>query len=110
MARKLLPVLFFLFMQLAVFAQQSGTPFITNFTTDTYKASKQNWAAVQDQRGILYFANNDGILEYDGVTWRLINIGAVRTLAIDSTERIYVGQSGDLGFFPNILYFLNPAT
>jgi len=41
------------------------------------------------------------VLEYDGVSWRLIstpNKSGVRSLAIDANGRIYVGAVGDLGY------------
>jgi hypothetical protein len=41
----------------SLFAQ---TPFIRNFPTEEYKAYSQNWAMVQDQRGIIYFGNQYG--------------------------------------------------
>lgn len=77
----------------------SQTPFISNFPPDVYKAATQNWAIVQDRRGVLFFGNNDGVLEYDGNTWRLIKTPTlVRCLAIDSNGRIYVGIRGDFGY------------
>ena len=44
---------------------------------------------------------NPGVLEYDGSTWRLIevpNSSTVRSLAIDERGRVYVGGVGDFGF------------
>ena len=57
-------------------------------------------------RGILYFANTVGIMEFDGVDWRLINTSnnsAVKSLATDTaTGRVYVGAKGDFGYLhPN---------
>ena len=81
--------LFILMLTPVLFAQASGTagkPFITNFSPKEYGAGPQNWAVVQDQRGVMYFGNSNGILEYDGSNWRLIqlpNSSTVRSLAID---------------------------
>lgn len=75
------------------------TPFIRNFTSEDYKSSGQNWSIAQDHRGIMYFANNNGVLEYDGFSWRIIITETrVRSLCIDSTGLIYVGQENDFGF------------
>ena len=49
-----------------------GIPYFKNYTVDDYKASKQNWMAAQDHRGVLYFGNNMGVLEYDGHDWTII--------------------------------------
>jgi signal transduction histidine kinase/DNA-binding response OmpR family regulator len=80
---------------------QKGLPFITNYTTDDYKASLQNWAIIQDNQGVMYFANNSGILQFDGSSWRLIKTPGettVRSFAKDSHGRIYVGGIGEVGY------------
>lgn len=80
---------------------QQSLPFITNYATDEYKAAFQNWALVQGNNGIIYAANNSGVLEYDGVTWQLIPTtegNPVRSLAKDASGRIYVGGSGEVGY------------
>ena len=51
-----------------------GTPFIHNFTPDEFGGGLQNWAVTQDERGVMYFANQAGLLEFDGVNWKLIEI------------------------------------
>ena len=78
-----------------------GKPVLRTWLPKEYGAQAQNWAIVQDQRGVMYFGNNDGVLEYDGVAWRLIrlsNLSACRSLALDQSGRIYVGGMGDLGY------------
>ena len=50
----------------------------------------------------MYFANNDGLLSFDGTFWRkyeLPNRTIVRSVAIDNENRIYVGGQGEIGFF-----------
>ncbi len=78
-----------------------GSPFIRNYTPKEYNGKSQNWAIVQDKRGIMYFGNNDGILEYDSKNWKLIKVSNnshVRSLAIDSNNTIYVGASDEFGY------------
>ncbi len=82
-------------------APTAGRPFIRNYNPKEYGAAFNYWAIAQDQRGVMYFGNWNGILEYDGVSWRLIstpNKSGVRSLAIDANGRIYVGAVGDLGY------------
>lgn len=79
---------------------ESGLPFLTNFSQKTYQAHGQNYQVQQDQRGIIYVANNDGILEYDGISWRKITLPAQatpRSLAIGPPGTIYVGADDELG-------------
>jgi len=46
-----------------------GSFFIRNYPPDEYGAHNQNWAILQDSRGVMYFGNSDGALEYDGESW-----------------------------------------
>ncbi len=70
-----------------------GDTFIRNFSDLEYEHQPQNWGMVQAQNGILYFANQGGILEYDGVSWRVYyNDGhEMHSLAIDDTGTIFIG-------------------
>jgi hypothetical protein len=55
----------------------------------------------QDKNGIIYFANNDGLLTFDGNFWRRYSLPdktKVRSIAIDK-DRIYVGGQSELGYF-----------
>ncbi len=50
----------------------------------------------------MYFANNNGLLEFDGNNWRLLPIDngtIVRSTRMGSQGRIYVGGQGDFGYF-----------
>ncbi len=82
----------------------SGSPSIKNFTKKEYNAGQQNWSILQDNRGIMYFANNSGVLEYDGTHWRLIELSNntnARSLAISAQGVIYVGGQNEIGYlFP----------
>ena len=82
-------------------ARESGNPFIRNFSPREHGGEAQNWAIVQDPRGIIYVGNNQGVLEYDGVAWRLIQTPRktmVRSLAVDGSGRVYVGAVGEIGY------------
>jgi signal transduction histidine kinase/DNA-binding response OmpR family regulator len=49
----------------------------------------------------MYFGNTDGILEFDGRSWRLIKIpnnSVVRSLCIDNEGKIYVAASSEFGY------------
>src|ERR1035437_8138151 len=84
-----------------VYIGEKGLYPIYNYSAKTYNAAPQNWAIVQDKRGVIYLGNNQGILEYDGVSWRMIvvtNETNVRSLAIDDKGKIYVGAHGEFGY------------
>lgn len=99
--RQLLFLLLFLISFTGGHAQSSGIPFIQNYKPRIYKASSTNYDIVQDARGLMYFANFRGVLEYDGVNWRLFplsNGAAVRSLASDSIGTVYIGGIGEMGY------------
>jgi signal transduction histidine kinase/CheY-like chemotaxis protein/ligand-binding sensor domain-containing protein len=80
---------------------EAGRPFVRTYDPEEYGAQEQDWAVVQDDRGVIYVGNNSGVLEYDGVSWRLIQVpnqSVVRSLAKDKEGRIYVGALGDFGY------------
>jgi signal transduction histidine kinase/CheY-like chemotaxis protein/ligand-binding sensor domain-containing protein len=90
------------------FAQERevGRPFLQNFALRDYHAHNQNWVAVQDAKGVLYFGNKNVILEYDGVAWQKILVNRttyVRGLAIEpGTDTIFVGGVDELGYFKTV--------
>ncbi len=78
-----------------------GIPYIKNYSSEEFHASDQNWAIYQAHSGIMYFGNTLGILEFDGMSWRLIrlpNNSAVRSITEGNDGRIYVGGSNELGY------------
>ena len=106
---KLTHIFFFILFFISsnqLLAQQyttKGNPYIQNYNDKDFNTSEnQTWAITQDHRGIMYFGNNCGLLEFDGTNWRLIempNKSSVRSLGIDTiTNIIYVGATGDFGY------------
>jgi AraC family transcriptional regulator, chitin signaling transcriptional activator len=92
-------LLFFLFFTLAVFSQD--LPPIIQYPTSAYNAGNQNWMISQDDNGYIYFANNSGLLEYNGASWSLYptpNETILRSVkAID--DKIYTGAYMEFGYW-----------
>ncbi len=81
--------------------QEAGLPFLQNFKPKDYDGMPQNWAIVQDRRGVMYFGNTDCVLEYDGSTWRKISLPGSLTahsLVLDEQGQIIVGGINELGY------------
>jgi ligand-binding sensor domain-containing protein/DNA-binding CsgD family transcriptional regulator len=77
-------------------------PDIINFDNGTYGGGTHNWDIQQDSNGVLYFANDEGLLTYDGSRWKIYplpNKTIVRSIKIAPDNRIYVGGQGDFGYF-----------
>ncbi|OFX22835.1 MAG: hypothetical protein A2041_10060 [Bacteroidetes bacterium GWA2_31_9b] len=83
-------------------SQERGLLLSKYYSAKDYNSGTQNWAIVQDNRGIMYFGNAFGVLEYDGETWRTIRVAnnsAVRSLAIDNNNNIiYSGAYDEMGY------------
>lgn len=78
-----------------------GKPFIKNYTPSDYHAHDQNWCMTQDQRGVLYVGNSTGLLEFDGVKWKTLEIpnkSSVRSLLLGKDGVIYIGAQSFLGY------------
>uniref|UniRef100_UPI0032166A54 ligand-binding sensor domain-containing protein n=1 Tax=uncultured Draconibacterium sp. TaxID=1573823 RepID=UPI0032166A54 len=90
-----------LLLPIYTFAQVKfiGTPNIQNYSKTVYKAGTQNWDIAEDKNGFMYFANNDGVLVFDGFHWELIEVplSVVRSVLVDSQDRIFVGLLYDFG-------------
>ncbi len=79
-----------------------GLPFVRHYDRTAYAAGAETWDITQDQKGLMYFANQEGLLQFDGNTWELYtlpNKTMVRSVAIDSLNRIFVGGQSEFGFF-----------
>src|ERR1700678_2600986 len=76
-----------------------GIPDIINYSRDIYNAGTQNRGIVQDKNGVMYFANYEGLLTFDGNYWKnypLPNKTVVRSIAMGEDNRIYAGGQEDL--------------
>lgn len=79
---------------------ERGVPLYRTFTPRDYDAHRINFAITQDKRGLLYFGNFAGVLEYDGINWRKIqtqNITRVSALMTSKSGNIFVGANGEFG-------------
>ena len=80
---------------------EHGLPIIKNYTPEEYEAFDQNFQITQDSFGVLYFANGDGVLIYDGENWELIplaNNGIAYSIHCTNDQVIYVGGSREIGY------------
>jgi hypothetical protein len=78
-------------------------PSIRNFNRKVSMAGTQNWHIIQHKNDWMYFANNKGLLEYDGKRWTtypIRNYTNVRSLYYDEqSDRIYAGAFNEFGYY-----------
>ncbi|MDP4277779.1 MAG: two-component regulator propeller domain-containing protein, partial [Bacteroidota bacterium] len=81
---------------------QGFTPIVTQFTKKDYNAANQNWSVGQGKDGIMYFGNNQGLLQFDGSRWELCHMPEnkiVRSLLVAGKRLIFVGSFEEFGYF-----------
>ncbi|MDN3584813.1 ligand-binding sensor domain-containing protein [Mucilaginibacter flavus] len=73
-----------------------------NFDKKQYNAGTQNWKIKQDAQGRVYFANNEGVLVFDGAYWQLYplpNKTIVRSIEFGKDKKLYAGGQDEMGYF-----------
>lgn len=98
MIKKLLS-LYLLFATFSMYAQE--LPPIVKFNAGAYNGGNQNWMISQDNNRFMYFANNEGLLEYNGMSWTLYpspNETIIRSVKVIG-KRIYTGCYMEFGFW-----------
>ena len=93
-----------LFSTLSIVAQikSIGTPFITNYSRSNYNAGSQTWDIEQGNNGMMYFANNNGLLEYDGHYWKVYpmpNNSIIHSIKNGNDSIMYAGGFNEFGYY-----------
>ncbi|OXA86378.1 triple tyrosine motif-containing protein [Flavobacterium hercynium] len=76
-------------------------PPIIKYASTTYGAGNQSWMISQDEQNYLYFANNEGLLEFNGTNWELYptpNETIMRSVKVID-NKIYTGCYMNFGFW-----------
>lgn len=96
----------FLFaLSLGTMAVGQEYPSVMSFAPEKYGAENQNWDITQTDNQFMYFANNAGLLEFNGSKWTLypvpdnhINNSIVRSVKA-AGDKIYTGSYMDFGLW-----------
>ena len=103
--------IYFFFLYLFIFLgnklaaadiQRIGVPYVQGYTKEVYQAGNQNWAIAKDRLGVMYFANSEGLMAFDGKYWQLYRMPhgvIVRAVATDKTGKVFTGGFGEFGFW-----------
>ena len=74
---------------------------IQSFSPDQYNAANQNWDITQSDENDIFFANNDGLLKYNGSRWTTYlspNGSIVRSIKAVK-NRVYAALYEDFGYW-----------
>lgn len=91
--------IYIIFLNNLVFSQE--LPPIVQYDSNGYNAGNQNWMLSQDKNHLLFFANNDGLLEFNGTNWSLYespNETIIRSVKVVD-DLIYTGCYMEFGYW-----------
>ncbi len=91
----------FLFLVLCVSIFSQELPPIVKYAPTLYGAGNQNWMISQDNNQFVFFANNEGLLEFNGSNWQLYpspNETIIRSVKVIG-DRIFTGSYMEFGYW-----------
>ena len=89
-----------IFLTFQSWAQLRDVYTVQNYDRKVYEGHAQNWAIAQGADGLMYFSNNEGVLEFDGERWRKIAVPGnqfVQSFALGADSILYFCTQNDLG-------------
>ncbi len=97
-------LLFFFLLTLALnnVCRAQTSCLVTHYNRSQYNAGSQNWSIDIDKQGFVYAANNDGLMKYDGVRWKVYPMPShviARSVSVSPDGRIYTGSNEEFGFW-----------
>ena len=80
---------------------QELVPPIQNYSPTEYSAASQNWDIAVDDKGVVYTANNQGLLVFDGLSWELFPLESKSIIrsVFPHNDRIYTGSYQEFGYW-----------
>jgi len=81
-----------------------ASPEIKNYPPYEYGGETQTWGIAEDKYGKKYFANNYGVIIYDGINWEHVTLPSnksARSITSDKNGNIIVGSRGEFGYISN---------
>lgn len=85
----------------AASSDEAGVFSIFTYSGRSISPISQYWSLAQDSHGVMYIANSAGVLEFDGASWRRIEVDNGRpalSVVVDSHDKVYVGSQNTFGF------------
>lgn len=85
----------------ATFIYAQDLPPIVKYNSSLYNAGNQNWMISQDKNHFVYFANNEGLLEFNGANWTLYkspNETIIRSVKVIG-DKIFTGCYMEFGYW-----------
>jgi len=83
-----------------------GVPYLQNFTPEQFGFNGKIWGIDSSPNGLVYYATDNGLLEFDGTTWKCYtgSKGITRSVLVSSDSLIYTGSDLDFGVWKRDSY------
>ena len=91
----------FFILLISFLSNSQQLPPIVKYPSSIYNAGNQNWMISQDKHQFIFFANNDGLLEFNGANWNLYpspNETILRSVKVVG-EKVFTGCYMEFGFW-----------
>ncbi len=101
MSKKLLLLIGLIVSGLSLLPQKPGTPIIRNYEVSDLPAGAQTWMIDESPDGIVFFANNEGVISFDGLNWTAYPLPGgivVRSVYAPVDSIVYAGGFNQLGY------------
>lgn len=85
---------------LTVCLRLTAAPRVLPIQPSEYGAANKNWDAAEDDHGFTYFGNDMGLLEFDGLRWKLYKLpkaSVIRSVEALSHTTVYTGGFEEFG-------------
>ena len=96
MLKSFLQTLALVAISTATFAQQ-GNYFLSHFSPSDERIDYLTFGMAQDAKGVMYFANKNGVLEFDGRNWKLIGTSGPMFTITTSGQDVFLGGLNGFG-------------
>src|SRR5882762_4915805 len=91
--RSLVRTLAFIMISTVALAQQ-GNYFLSHFSPSDERIDYLTFGMAQDSKGVIYFANKNGVLEFDGRNWGLVATPGPVYAVTTSGENVFAAGYG----------------
>lgn len=81
-------------------SERGAIPVVNYTNSGDYRADRDAWVSVRSHSGLMYFGNSEGLLRYNGVTWKLFPLPhrtSIQSMVIDRRGRIIIGSDNEIG-------------
>ena len=81
--------------------------FIENYSSEIHGGGNTTWGITQSSDGRMFFANNYGVLIFNGAGWESLetrNSRPARSILTDSQGQVIAGSKGDIGLISSTTY------